>query len=144
MNRVTGHIAATVAAIALCATACGPQKGKTATEYAELSMTVTPAVMQHGATDTLRFGRMHQGETAVKSLRVENGCDKPIVALRHVASCGCVTLDYGRRPIAPEASEIIRFEFDSRGEYGWQMKLVEFYFADSARPMKFYIEAEVE
>lgn len=144
MNGITAYIVATAAVIAACTTACGPRNGKIAAAYAERSMTVTPAVMQHGTADTLRFGRMHQGETAVKSLRVENGCDRPIVALRHTTSCGCVTIGYNRRPIAPGASEIVRFEFDSRGEYGWQMKLVELYLADSDRPLKFYIEAEVE
>lgn len=139
---------ALAAAVVACA-ACGGRNGKTAdgktgvTRAAQTVM-VTPDVLENGAADTLRFGRMHQGETAVKSLRLENGCDKPIVPLRHVTSCGCVTVGYDRRPISPEASEPIRFEFDSRGEYGWQMKLVELYFADSDSPLKFYVEAEVE
>ena len=139
---------ALAAAVAACA-ACGGRNVKTADGKADgtraaQTVTVTPDVLENGAADTLRFGRMHQGETATKNLRVENGCGKPIVPLRHVTSCGCVTVDYARRPIPPEESMVIGFEFDSRGEYGWQMKLMELYFAGSDSPLKFYVVAEVE
>lgn len=38
----------------------------------------------------------------------------------------------------------IVFTFDSQGEYGWQMKLLDFYLSSSERPLKVYVEAEVE
>lgn len=135
--------AALAAALLLLAGACGPQADK-ASGTASQSVTVTSEALQDGICDTLRFGRMRRGETAVKSLRVENGGKTPMVLLRHTTSCGCVRLDYDRRPVAPEAATEIRCEFDSHGQQGWQMKLIEFYFADSALPLKLYVEAEVE
>ncbi len=135
--------AAISAAALLFAAGCGAQ-ADTMSGNASQSVTVTPAALHDGLCDTLRFGRMRRGETAVKSLRVENGGQAPMVLLRHTTSCGCVRLDYDRRPVAPEAATEIRCEFDSHGQYGWQMKLIEFYFADSARPLKLYVEAEVE
>lgn len=141
MRLTTAYTIAAAATMLLAA--CGGG-GTKAVAPAAQSITVTPELLREGASDTLRFGRLHKGEVAVKTLRIENGCEKPVVPLRHATSCGCVTLDYARRPIAPEASGDVRFEFDSRGEQGWQMKLIEFYFADSARPLKLYVEAEVE
>jgi len=132
-----------IAAAILLVTACGPHADKTPDDASQI-VTVTPEKLQEGICDTLHMGRMRQGETAVKSLRVVNGGKTPMMLLRHTASCGCITLDYDRRPTAPEASTVIRCEFDSHGQYGWQMKLVVFYFANSARPLKLYIEAEVE
>lgn len=105
---------------------------------------VDAAVLADGAADTLCLGRMRQGEKAVKRLRIENGSDKPLVIVRHSTTCGCVVPEYERRPIAPGESADIVFTFDSQGEYGWQMKLLDFYLSSSERPLKVYVEAEVE
>ncbi len=105
---------------------------------------VDGGVLTEGAADTLRLGRMRQGEKAVKRLRIENGCNEPIVIVRHATTCGCVVPEYERRPIPAGGSTDIVFTFDSRGEYGWQMKLLDFYLSSSARPLKIYVEAEVE
>lgn len=94
--------------------------------------------------DTLSFGKMHSGEMVVKKLRIKNSSKTPTIILRHTTSCGCVKMDYERKPIMPDSVCDIGFTFDSRGERGWQLKLVEFYFAEMAQPLKLYIEAEVE
>ena len=105
---------------------------------------VDDARLQAGLCDTLHFGKMRQGEVIRKLLRITNNEPRPIVILRHATSCGCTTVNYERKPIAAGESSIIDFEFDSRGEMGWQMKLMEFYFAEKDTPLKIYIEAEVE
>lgn len=105
---------------------------------------VDTTVLNEGASDTLRLGRMRQGEKVVKRLRIENGCGKPLVIVRHSTTCGCVVPEYERRPIPADGSTDIVFTFDSQGEYGWQMKLLDFYLSSSARPLKIYVEAEVE
>ena len=105
---------------------------------------VDDARLQAGLCDTLHFGKMRQGEVIRKQLRITNNEQRPIVILRHATSCGCTTVNYERKPIAAGESTIIDFEFNSRGEMGWQMKLMEFYFAEKDTPLKIYIEAEVE
>ena len=105
---------------------------------------VDDARLQVGLCDTLHFGKMRQGEVIRKQLRITNNEQRPIVILRHATSCGCTTVNYERKPIAAGESTIIVFEFNSRGEMGWQMKLMEFYFAEKDTPLKIYIEAEVE
>lgn len=105
---------------------------------------VDTTVLNEGASDTLRLGRMRQGEKVVKRLRIENGCGKPVVIVRHSTTCGCVVPEYERRPIPAGGSTDIVFTFDSQGEHGWQMKLLDFYLSSSARPLKIYVEAEVE
>ena len=105
---------------------------------------VDDARLQAGLCDTLHFGKMRQGEVIRKQLRITNNEQRPIVILRHATSCGCTTVNYERKPIAAGESTIIDFEFNSRGEMGWQMKHMEFYFAEKDTPLKIYIEAEVE
>ena len=137
-----------VVAILLC-TACGANapKANNANEVAAINMqsiAIEADAIENGIADTLRFGKMRSGEIIVKRLRVENHCSHPIVLLRHTTTCGCIKITYDRKPIAPKSSADITFEFDSRTLHGWQMKLMEFYFAEKGKPLKVYAEAEVE
>ena len=151
MQVSVGKIA-TVMAVAMAALAsysCGntPKRGA---EQAKIptpnvqTIKISPEALSNGVCDTLRFGVMRQGEQVIKDLRLENTSEAPMVLLRHVTSCGCVNIEYERKPITPKQSSDIHFTYNSRGQMGWQMKLLEFYFADSGTPLKLYIEAEVE
>ena len=139
-----------IATLLLLCTACGartPKADKNATIASAVNtqtIAITADDVEQGVADTLRFGKMRSGEIIAKTLRVENRCNRPIVLLRHTTTCGCIKINYDRKPIAPGQSGEIHFEFDSRTLYGWQMKLMEFYFAEKGNPMKIYAEAEVE
>ena len=139
-----------VAITALCFCACGNKRNTPTVEQQRTIATniqtvaINDANIKEGLSDTLHFGKMRQGEIIRKQLRIQNEGNNPIVILRHVTSCGCTTVNYDRRPIAVEEGTTIDFEFNSRGEIGWQMKLMEFYFAEKDTPLKIYIEAEVE
>ena len=140
-----------IATLLLLCTACGaraPKADKNTASMASAVNTQTIAItaddVEQGVADTLRFGKMRSGEIIAKTLRVENRCSRPIVLLRHTTTCGCIKINYDRKPIAPGQGGEIYFEFDSRALYGWQMKLMEFYFAEKGNPMKIYAEAEVE
>jgi hypothetical protein len=139
-----------IATLLLLCTSCGaraPKADKNATMGSAVNtqtIAITADDVELGVADTLRFGKMRSGEIIAKTLRVENRCNRPIVLLRHTTTCGCIKINYDRKPIAPGQSGEIYFEFDSRTLYGWQMKLMEFYFAEKGNPMKIYAEAEVE
>ncbi|MBQ5861799.1 MAG: DUF1573 domain-containing protein [Alistipes sp.] len=139
-----------IATLLLLCTSCGaraPKADKNATMGSAVNtqtIAITADDVEQGVADTLRFGKMRSGEIIAKTLRVENRCNRPIVLLRHTTTCGCIKINYDRKPIAPGQSGEIYFEFDSRTLYGWQMKLMEFYFAEKGNPMKIYAEAEVE
>ena len=139
-----------IATLLLLCTSCGaraPKADKNVTMGSAVNtqtIAITADDVEQGVADTLSFGKMRSGEIIAKTLRVENRCNRPIVLLRHTTTCGCIKINYDRKPIAPGQSGEIYFEFDSRTLYGWQMKLMEFYFAEKGNPMKIYAEAEVE
>lgn len=108
------------------------------------SIEINPKALKMGITDTLSFGHMRSGEVIKKRITLENSTSEPIVILRHVNTCGCTKLSYERKPIEVGANTAIDFEFDSKGQMGWQMKLIELYLAGSDQKIKIYIEAEVE
>lgn len=100
--------------------------------------------LERGATDTLRLGRLRSGEIIAKTIRVVNESDQPLVFTRHHVSCGCLGVKYDRKPIAKGASSDIELEFDSRTMMGMQLKTLVLYYAENARPMRIFVEAEVE
>ena len=139
--RLTAYIAAVLTLLALTVACTESQKR---VEYAGQVVEFNDSTLLVGATDTLHFGRLHEGEIAVKSLSIKNSTSEPLVILRHETTCHCATITYSKQPIMMGEESTIRFEFDSRGAYGWQMKLANFYIAGSERPLRIFIEAEVE
>ena len=108
------------------------------------TITIDNESAERGVSDTLRLGRLHSGEVIAKTIRVKNESDEPIVLMRHHVSCGCLSVQYDRKPIAKGQSGDINLEFDSRTMSGLQLKTLVLYFAEKGRPMRIFVEAEVE
>lgn len=142
------HRTAALLRIALCAVlctaavACGGNR--TTGAPAGQVIVLTDATLAAGGADTVRFGRLREGETALRQLSLRNDGSEPTVVVGHETTCGCVALEYERRPVKPGESLPVRMTFDSRGEYGWQMKLLTLRLGAKALPLKIYVEAEVE
>ncbi len=128
--------------LSMVVASCG-KSGKNSTFVGHV-IPITDSLMHSTIVDTVRFGRLSEGEIAVKQLSIRNETSTPLVVGAHKTTCGCVRLDYKRAPFLAGESLPVEMLFDSRGEYGWQMKLVTLYIGDDATPLKIYIEAEVE
>lgn len=124
--------------------ACGGAKEKSVAAASGQVIELTTGLLERGGTDTVRFGRLNEGEIAVRSLTLHNASDEPTVVVAHERSCGCVNVAYERRPIMPGESCPVEFTFDSRGEFGWQLKLITLHLGAAGVPLKIYVEAEVE
>jgi hypothetical protein len=147
MRSLKTHlILATILVGAIVSNGCSPKHKRltTTVDVTVQEIMLSDEALQLGIKDTLQFGTMRQGEVVVKSLSIRNCTPQPIVLLRHATSCGCVKVSYDRKPIATGESLMVDFEFDSKSLQGWQMKLLELYFADKDTPVKIYIDAEVE
>ena len=138
--RFFANILAVATVIVLMVACAEPKK----VEHAGQVVEINDSTLVAGVTDTLHFGRMSSGEIAVKSLIIKNTTSEPIIILRHETTCHCATITYTKQPIMSGEQSEIRFEFDSRGAYGWQMKLANFLIAGAERPLRVFIEAEIE
>ncbi len=107
-------------------------------------ITVSERLLQENVADTLRFGHLHDGETARLEVGIRNAGSNPLVIIRKETTCGCAQLEYDARPILPGDTLRMAVLFDTSGQRGWQFKVVRLYFADCARPLRLYVEAEVE
>ncbi len=105
---------------------------------------ITDEMIESGGSDTVRFGRLHSGEIAVLSLWLANETEYPIVLSDYRRSCGCTTLEFTAQPISPNRARQLPLTFDSRGEWGWQLKTIDLLFSESEQSLRLFIEAEVE
>lgn len=141
-----GSIAGVLLALLTLPTACGGRAPRPAEATAPKGRTIaiTDSTIRHGGTDTVRFGHLGSGEIAVQRLRIENKTQKPVVILSVRRSCGCTSLDIDRQPLAPGESRKMEITFDSRGEYGWQLKNLDLVLAGAPKPLRLLIEADVD
>ena len=140
-------VATYLLAALLLMTSCQGGKVKLAQNSAPVAaqtIAIDNASLISGASDTLRFGRMRSGEIIAKTLRIENNSDNAILITHHQVSCGCLKVKYDRKPIAAGESSDVSVEFDSRTMYGLQLKNLILYLAEKERPIKIFVEAEVE
>ena len=130
--------------ILLLFVACGskPQPKET-TPYGQ-KIILTDSIARLGGSDTIRFGRMHEGEIAEKPLQLVNGSSTPIVIRQVERTCGCTTLEFENQPLMPGEKRQISLRFDARGEWGWQLKLLRLYLNASPEPLRLYVEADIE
>lgn len=71
------------------------------------------------ARETHDFGRVREAKGAVSHVfKFTNEGAEPVAVDIVVASCGCTTGDYSRRPIAPGESGEIRVTFEPAGFRG--------------------------
>ncbi len=97
-----------------------------------------------GGSDTVRFGHLHSGEIAVLPLVLQNNTRHPMLLTGYDRSCGCTTIDYENQPVKAGGMLPVQLTFDARGAQGWQFKLLTLRFAEWDRPLRIYVEAEVE
>ncbi len=140
---------ATYLVAVLLAAACAGRGGDAGTDGAAptrsgQSVVITDSLLVAGGADTVRFGRMNEGEIAVRQLWIENRASKPVVILDYDRTCGCTTLDFDTRPIREGEAQRMTVTFDTRGEWGWQMKRVDVKLAGTAEPFRLFVEADIE
>lgn len=143
--------AASVALCALCmlCASCGGTTPRTTEHdggapFAGRTIVVSDSLLRTGGTDTIRFGRLHPGETGLQRLQFENAATHPLTIVSLTRSCGCTTLEYDAEPVVPGRSLRTTLFFDTRGQQGWQLKSLDIAFAGAARPLRLLVEAEVE
>lgn len=94
--------------------------------------------------DTVAMGVMHEGERVVRKIRFVNRTEEPLTLLDYRSSCGCTAIALPRHAIAPGSCADADCTFDSRGEYGGQLNVVEIATSDAGVTAMLLVEAEVE
>lgn len=80
--------------------------------------------------DTIRLGRLNEGEVVAGMFVVVNDKQRPLVISNIVTGCGCTTTQYDSQPIMPGEEREIKYMFDTRGRRGVQLKTIDIISAD--------------
>lgn len=128
--------------LAALAASCGTRPRPT--ERKGRIIPLTDSILNAGGTDTVRFGRLRSGEIAVLRLWLANDANRAVAVTSYRRSCGCTTLEYDSQPIAPGDAQQVSLTFDSRGEWGWQLKTLDITLAGAPKPLRLLIEADIE
>ena len=128
--------------LAALTAACGTRPQTT--ERKGRIIALTDSILTTGGTDTVRFGRLGSGEIAQLRLWLANDASRPVAVASYRRSCGCTTLEFDSQPIAPGDAQQVTLTFDSRGEWGWQLKTMDISLAGAQQPLRLFIEADVE
>ncbi len=131
-----------ILALAALTAACGSQPR--AVERKGRIISLTDSILTTGGTDTVRFGHLGSGEIAVLRLWLANDASRPVAITSYQRNCGCTTLEFDSQPIAPGDARQVELTFDSRGEWGWQLKTLDITLAGAERPLRLLVEADVE
>lgn len=143
MRRFSRGLLVALAACGLAAVGCR-NRNTAPSRHKGQTILLTDSLLDAGGCDTVRFGHLHSGEIAAVRLWLQNDTQKPLVITAYDRSCGCTALEYDRAPIAPGQSSRLDLTFDSRGEYGWQLRTLGIRFGGVSRPLRLVVEADVE
>ena len=91
----------------------------------------------------VEFGDVPYSATAVKSIRLKNTTDKPLVFVGYQATCRCTTIDLPQKAVEPNCWAEAEIKFDSRGEYGSVGNHIEVNTSDERCVISIWISAEV-
>ena len=116
----------------------GCQSRRTSSVQSGPTLEISDETLTEGTSDTIRFGRLHSGETGIKRFRLQNTSSRTWVVARYEVSCECVTPEFDRRPLKPGEEIPFSVRFD------WQMKLLKLYASGSEEPLRIYVEADVD
>ena len=122
--------------------ACGARQVKT--ERKGRIITLTDKILDTGGTDTVRFGRLGSGEIAQLRIWLANDASRPVAVASYRRSCGCTSLEFDSQPIAPGDARQVTLTFDSRGEWGWQLKTLDISLAGAQQPLRLLVEADIK
>ena len=74
---------------------------------------------------TIDLKSLKEGEIIDVEFAIKNIGDKPLIIRNAVTGCGCTSVTYERKPIKPGETTVAKLKFDSKGQWGPQLKTIE-------------------
>ena len=118
-----------------------PAKDNPTRKAETISRTIT--LTEDTRSDTIDFGRLHEGEVIEQRIMLRNGTRKPMIIVSASTNCGCTGTDYERHPIKPNGEGFFSFIFNSRGFMGYQFKQITVRTTLSSKPFVLILTGEV-
>ena len=91
-----------------------------------------------------KFGVISEGEIGVCDFYFKNTGESNLIIKNIESSCGCADFKWKRDPIKVGEKSKITIEFNSKGRYGKQYKVITIYSNTLQKTKKLYISADVK
>lgn len=86
--------------------------------------------MEQAKFDTIKLGRIKEGESFESHFFVKNTSTVPMVVSNIVTGCGCTSVKYDTKPLQAGSQSLVTLTYDSKGQYGVQMKKIDIITSD--------------
>ncbi|MDR2414938.1 MAG: DUF1573 domain-containing protein [Odoribacteraceae bacterium] len=90
------------------------------------------------------FGDVAPGEIVGHAFSVKNAGEKDLFIQDVLASCGCTTSNYTRKPVKPGKSGTIEVKFNSAGQHGKQYKVIHVYSNVREKKFELVVKANIQ
>lgn len=95
-------------------------------------------------SDTVHnFGRVYEGEEVTYGFAFTNAGQSPLLISGVATSCGCTVADYPKEPVMPGEGGILKVNFRSTGQTGYEEKSVTVQTNTARGAIPLYIKAEI-
>ena len=103
----------------------GGQNKPSASQGYQQVIGMTGERIENHLHDTVRLGTMKKGEVVEYRLGLRNDDTTALIILGVINGCGCTTLEYDRNPVQPGETLGMTLQYDSKGQWGTQMKAIQ-------------------
>lgn len=127
----------------LALTACGSSSNdeEVSTDNVSTDKSLLPIIKFE--EETFNFGTITQGEVVSHYFKFKNIGHSNLLITDVHGSCGCTIPKWSKKPIAPNASDVVEVTFDSDGKSGAQKKTVTLISNTIPNISKIYITANI-
>ncbi|NOU58954.1 DUF1573 domain-containing protein [Marinifilum caeruleilacunae] len=91
-----------------------------------------------------KFGKISEGEIGVCDFYFKNIGESNLIIRKIESGCGCAEFKWKKEPIKVGEESKITIEFNSKGRYGKQYKVITIYSNTLQKKKKLFISANVE
>lgn len=93
--------------------------------------------------DTVKLGRIGEGEQVSRTVVVRNAADRPLVAFGSHTTCGCLRIALSDRPVMPDSTVSWQIDLDSTLQGGEFVRRIEVFTSLSDSPLVLIVEADI-
>lgn len=91
-----------------------------------------------------KFGEISEGEIPVADFYFKNVGNRDLIISKIESNCGCANFKWDKKPIKVGQESKITLEFDSKGRYGKQYKVITIYSNTLTKTKKLYVSAKIK
>jgi len=144
MGKLTGFVLILLVMIFVqCSDSAKTENGEKKIEHS-LTDDITAYPKFEFSKELHKFGEISEGEIAICEFYFKNIGQRDLIISTIESNCGCTNIKWDKQPIKFGQESKITIEFDSKGRYGKQYKVITLLCNTLEKEKKLYVTAQVK